>query len=275
MDPMTLSLISAGVGGGIGGISGFKSSMDRVKQLMDDQRLLGWQYEATQKQKASQRSILEGNLSVGTLDTNTARKQAAIEAAVAEGQARAMAGTSGASGGTPFYALDKQMFENQDMLNQVDYKTSLHLGQSGKQLDAAMSEYNTRLGAMGLQGATLNQDLNYALSTIGFLMPVFTGAASGASAGLGVANTLVGAGFTTEAVNPKATSGYSQSTGYQTQQPYRPNQPPYKPIQMPQAPSMPYGNSPNPTLSSNFFNINAYGPGNGPTLWKAPNLMGY
>jgi hypothetical protein len=212
MDPITLSIILAGVGGAVGGAGGLGAAADRAKKLKDEQYLFGLQYEAAQKQRAAQQSILEGGLSVGTLDANAAKKQAAIEAAAAEGQARAIAGTSGASGGTPFYALDKQMFANQDMVNQVNYKSSMHLDQMGKQLDATMSEHDSRLGILGIQGANLAQDVNYANSFMGFLMPTLSGAASGASAGLSVANTLIGAGFTTEAVKATGTTLPSTAT---------------------------------------------------------------
>jgi len=212
MDPITLSIILAGVGGAVGGAGGIGSAINRKNELDNQQRILGYQYEAAQKQKEAQRAILEGNLSVGDIDSNAAKKRAAMEAAAAEGQARAVAGTSGASAGTPFYALDKQMFANQDTLNELDYKVAAGKGITQAQFSAGAISMDAQLGTMGLQAAKLSQDIDYAGSFMGFLMPTLSGAASGASAGLSVANTLIGAGFTTEAVKATGTTLPSTAT---------------------------------------------------------------
>jgi hypothetical protein len=277
MEPITLSLILAGIGLATGGASGAGAAINRKNELDNQQRILGYQYDAAQKQKAAQRSILEGNLSIETIDSNAAKKRAAMEAAAAEGQARAAAGTSGASAGTPFYALDKQMFANHEALQELDYKVSAHQIMTKRQFEAGAISMDAQLGTMGLQAAQLNKDVDYAGSFMGFLMPTLSGAASGASAGLSVANTLIGAGFTTEAVNPghtpARTDGFSQTNPERKL--YRPDQ---SYIYEPQKARTSYEKPQSMNFSSNFFAPSlspglTYNPNAMPKY--TPNLMGF
>lgn len=202
------------IGGAIiGGLGGLKANAARAQEARYQQMIARAQYEAQKAQMEAQKSILEGNLSVASMDSNTARRQAAMQESAQRAESRQAAGTSGTDAGTPFYMLDKQAFEGIRALQEIDYKAWMNNEQVARQYTAGMKGMEGQLLASEIGMLQINEDMRYLEGPVAAALSAGSGAFSGAAAGNSLTNMMYSMGIMTEATSGAVDKGIQSLFG--------------------------------------------------------------
>jgi len=175
------TLIGAGLGAVIGAGFGLAQHGKRKVQGQRNAMRAGLIYEHEKKAKERNRSILEGQLTIGAMQNTAQSREAAIQVAQEEGMREVALGQSGMSGGTPFYSLDSEIQQNVQRLSDLSYMQNADLSgriaQANNQLDG--SDMRMQEAIWGMQDA--NEQMAYLDSDVAAALSMGTGALAGMS----------------------------------------------------------------------------------------------
>ena len=185
---MSVTLIMAGIGALLGAGAGLSAAGDRADKAWRDAYRSEGNYEIAKNRDKSRKAILEGNLSIGAMQSTAQNREAAKAEFQKNAMSEARLGVSGTSGGTPFYKLDAEIFESERKLSEIAMAGRIQNNQNLLQAISSMGEGNMELqnAVWNLQDATMAKD--YAESPFAMVMGGLTGAVSGASMGANVAS---------------------------------------------------------------------------------------
>lgn len=175
---MSLLLIgSALAGAGMGLAQNAKRKSEAERNLLMSEAL----YDQTLAARQGQRSILEGQLTVGAMQNTANSREAAIAKAQGEASQRVALGQSGMSGGTPFYKLDQDIRDNTVKMSEMLYGQNVNFQGMVEQAKLQEGQGNMQLqqAIWGLQAA--DKELDYLSSPAAMILSAGTGALSGMS----------------------------------------------------------------------------------------------
>lgn len=175
---MSLLLIgSALAGAGMGLAQNAKRKSEAERNLLMSEAL----YDQTLAARKGQRSILEGQLTIGAMQNTANSREAAIAKAQGEASQRVALGQSGMSGGTPFYKLDQDIRDNTVKMSEMLYGQNVNFQGMVEQAKLQEGQGNMQLqqAIWGLQAA--DKELDYLSSPAAMILSAGTGALSGMS----------------------------------------------------------------------------------------------
>jgi hypothetical protein len=201
---MALFAIAGGLAGvGFGLYQNQRAQNQAVQNSLRAEAML----DIADENRRKTRTILEGNLTGSAMQTSANNR----ELAKAEFQKKAMAeanlGVSGASGGTPFYKLDADIFESARKLEEAammgriqNEGSRLNVGVGVKQGDAQLQDALWRF-----QDAKSEE--NYVTGGMAQFMAAATGALQGASVSMNIESTLRQTGIIKEGIKKTSAEG--------------------------------------------------------------------
>jgi hypothetical protein len=180
MNPLIL------IGAGLGIAQGIGANEQRKQEAEDQKKLIDMQQASNRRRLQSTSSILTGNLTIGAMQATQSSKAAAIEAFKADSQGQAAVGASGLSGGSGFYALDRQVADNRNAL--IDQNKMLQTQINTQELSggAQIAGIQDQIAITGEQQSQMQEQLDYLSSPMAFILSAASGALSGASMGQSV-----------------------------------------------------------------------------------------
>lgn len=180
------TLIGAGLGAGLGLYQNIQRRQDSERDYIRANLM----YEQAVKEKKANRSILEGQLTIGAMQNTANSRESAIQVAQNKAAQQVALGQSGMSGGTPFYALDSQVQQDTQKLAEI-------MTMQRTQFSGQVAQANAQLGSMDMnvqnamwQLQDVTEQMNYLESPLAAALSMGTGMLAGAT----TANNLINMG---------------------------------------------------------------------------------
>lgn len=214
------TLITLG-GMAAGAVAGASAASEREKAARRQFGFAGDYLEALEDQRNSTRDILAGNLSLGAMSANAESENAARTAAAYDAEQATALGSSGLSGGTPFYKLDSDIINRRNAVIKSNMANRTKMGAA--YLEAVNALNGSDLEEMKARAQLMDAGGSYAYAKSGFAKgaSILTGAFSGGqianqAMGMGVQSGLLTEEFLatdlSASVNP-ISPGYTGSKG--------------------------------------------------------------
>ena len=195
---MSVTLALMGIGALVGGYMGYRQAGERAYDLSMQASLSARQLELLEKANAVQKDIISGNLSLGAMSLSAQNRNVAMEAAAASGAQANALGYSGLSGGTPFYAMDREIINRQHAVIEQNVASRRQLGNAYQQAVVDFANMDMNRDITAYQTAKIEGESGYASSFWGMALPTMTGAAQGAATASSVMGMGVQSGLITE-----------------------------------------------------------------------------
>jgi hypothetical protein len=178
---MSVALALMAVGSLVGGLSGNNAAQKRASEAAMQAGYAKDYLDSVKKRNIAQRNVLVGNLSMAALSTNAQNRNTAMEVEAANDAQRNAIGSSGLSGGTPFYKLDQDIRDRQMAVVEQNMANRLKMGTVYDEAIASMAGMALDEKKATYQYLTADAESKYSSSFMGMAMPTISGAMQGAS----------------------------------------------------------------------------------------------
>jgi len=191
---MVISTAMILAGAGLGAAGGYSANQERVRQAKRKLSLLELSGYNMEKEKEASAKILEGQVSLSSLEASSQNEADALAVGEAKGALEANAGTSGLTGGTPFFQLASVAARSMRSAQKAASARELALRGQVAQGAMTIDEYRMRGQELAYQVEDAVQSERYLDSPLAFALAMGTGALSGAATAAQMSTTLEGMG---------------------------------------------------------------------------------
>lgn len=208
--------IMTAIAAGIGAIVGLSKNQKRKDISLLNLQKSQWLWELEKENREKSLGIIEGNITAAALGATRNSREAAMQAFQAKAQGEVVAGTSGASAGTPFYKLDQDVRDNLVRLAEMEREKEIGLENAELQAKLTVKDYAAQDMQTEWALGAMEQEYQYTSSLLAAGISAVTGAFTGMQTWNNIQTMAINAGWidpaktvepTVEAgVQPKADS---------------------------------------------------------------------